>query len=99
MLKSVIIANTFLAMFYIARFKTFRNSYLGPMMLVATAAGIKNGVDGTGAIFDSYLFNKYEIRLSQLEDVDLPTGKLTTSEKRVLNDVLSLAYTSDYLKL
>ena len=63
MAKSVLISNTFLLMFYVARFKTFRNSYLAPMMLLATAFGIKNGVDGTKPIFDAYLFNKNEIKL------------------------------------
>ena len=60
--KGVLIANTILLMFYLPRFRTYRNSYLGMMHFPATLIGTANAVIGAHNLFFAYLFNKGEIR-------------------------------------
>ena len=56
-IKGVAITNAFLLMFYLSRFRTYRNSYLGMMHVPATLFGLYNGVKGTSSVFYAYLFD------------------------------------------
>ena len=105
LLKGVLITNSLLVMFYVSRFRTYRNSYLAMMHIPATLIGLYNAIMGTHAIFFAYLFNSAEVNQRYaLRDLQVPgtaaeqaffKGRLTQNEKTVLNEVLSHAYTGD----
>ena len=98
-LKSVAICNGYLLMFYFARFKTYRNSYLGYMHLPVTLLALHNGVKSTNPIFHSYLYSNNELPVAILED---PTysknvrSRLSLNERNLISDVVSLSYLDDY---
>ena len=58
--KGVLITNALLLMFYLTRFRTYRNSNLLKWHLPASFSGIYLGVYGTQPIFDAYLFERGE---------------------------------------
>ena len=106
--KGIAITNSFLVIFYLARFRTYRNSNLLRMHLPATFAGVYFAVLGTQAPFVTYLFDRGELsQRHALRDVTVAQtpaeqahfkNRLTQGEKVVLNEVLTMAYTAEYFK-
>lgn len=58
MVKSIAVSNGFLLMFYLSRFKNYRNSYLGVGHLAATVFGVHNAIKGVNPIFNAYQFDR-----------------------------------------
>ena len=66
--KGIAIANTWLLLVSFCLFKTYRNSHLLKMHVSATLLGAGFGVIGVSPVFDAYLFNKYALPLSVLQE-------------------------------
>jgi hypothetical protein len=66
--KGIAVNNCLLGLFYFARFKNYRNSYLLLFHIPATYFGIKNGLKGTTPVLESYLYSHDEVPCSVFED-------------------------------
>ena len=59
--KGVLITNAFLMVFYVSRFRTYRNSRLALMHIPATLFGLQNGIVGQQSLFTTYIFDSSEL--------------------------------------
>ena len=100
--KSVAICNCFVFAFYVARFKTYRNSYLLHANFAATLLGVNIGTQSTAPIFWSYLFNRGHLGPGVLDDNYEPEYKATMAKKRPeerekTNELLTACFLEDTL--
>jgi hypothetical protein len=97
--KGVVIMNCFLGLFYFAKFKNYRNSFLLAFHFPATYFGIKSGLAGIMPTFDSYLYAHNEMPCFVFEDLkfsERTRRTLSTGERGLIGSVNSLCYVGDY---